>query len=728
MKPIIRNLILFERNLGAAIDALNERANALQISEGRSQVKAIEEDYALMCQSFGRGIRDPHGDDVYTSLLKRAYRAYNTVRLASLVRNRRALSACRRVAAGFVSQPDDVRRHLEGFVQDVAMVSLLPEDGQEAARRKVYASHQRYMEQMFCCIVTDGQWTADERDAYSSLLTSPTTDQNDAMLIVSAVTLALITVFDPNKWLVLAHVYENAYTEELRQRALVGLALCMPRGEEGLFGEIADTLSRMCSDGGVRRELLELQMQMYYCARTREDSERINRDIMPTLIKNNGMRLANGRVVETDDSSLADILGDGESDRRMDELEQKMGQIMDMQRQGADVYFGGFARMKRFSFFYQISNWFAPYYAEHPDVVSAVRPEMAGAVEHMVEGGPFCASDKYSFVFALAAVYSQLPESVREMVSSGHIGTVGGTQDVHGAGTAYMRRMYLQDLYRFFALYPDRADFASPFDLGAADGGADGAVPPLLFVAGTALCPLLGGECADMARFLLRRGEYALAAAVAGCEPCRTDSGAMMVRAHSLLKLKRYDEALALFKLILEADADNTVAVKGLADALFMLRRYADAADAYGRLVKAQPDNVTYAMYHGLALVNSGCQADGMAVLYRLDYEHEGDSNIRRALAWGCLMDGKASEADRLYGLIDQAGGACESDLLNRGYAKWIAGDISGAAAMFVSYLAASPRGEGHSLAEEFAADAPMLAANKIPLYERMAMMALVKG
>lgn len=39
--------------------------------------------------------------------------------------------------------------------------------------------------------------------------------------------------------------------------------------------------------------------------------------------------------------------------------------MVNMQRQGADVYFDGFSKMKTFDFFNVASNWFLPYYGSH---------------------------------------------------------------------------------------------------------------------------------------------------------------------------------------------------------------------------------------------------------------------------------------------------------------------------------------------------------------------------
>ena len=54
---------------------------------------------------------------------------------------------------------------------------------------------------------------------YTDLLTSPTIDASDQMLIVSAITLSAMTIYDVKKFSTLVNVYRHAQEEKVRQRA-----------------------------------------------------------------------------------------------------------------------------------------------------------------------------------------------------------------------------------------------------------------------------------------------------------------------------------------------------------------------------------------------------------------------------------------------------------------------------------------------------------------------------
>ena len=385
MASTINDTILVERNVPCALRMLRQRMADLTIAEGEEELERLESEYRLMADCFLRDMCDPKAADIYAGMLKRTYRLYNTVRLASVMRKRRTLVQAQNIAANRRIRKESVLAELESFVQDVAMSSLQMDGGLNQTLARLYATHQRYMEGLFNSLLVSGQWTEETAGSYRSLLLSPIVDHTDAQLIVSALTMALLVVFDVEKWLTLVAVYEQSDDVALRQRAIVGLALTMPdEGVVSLFPNVGEALHRLSSTEQVRRELMEVQVQLLYCERTETDSREIQTNIIPTFVKNS--RLKNWRM-ESDsceDSSLDEILGNEDADSNMAEIEDKMNRMMEMQRKGSDIYFGGFSHMKRFTFFSEISNWFTPFYAEHPDVANALKGDNAAAIKNMV--------------------------------------------------------------------------------------------------------------------------------------------------------------------------------------------------------------------------------------------------------------------------------------------------------------------------------------------------------
>lgn len=723
MKMTIRDAILKKHSVGKALGMLRCRMEELGLNEEFDTLSALEEDYKLMCGCFARGLYDPEGESVYGDLLRRTYRLYNNVRLASIVKKRQSYIRSKNISEWFAKQEKGVKDSLESFVQETALASLLPQKEHLNTVRRINAVHQRYMDGLFNYIVVSMQWSGETKTSYCSLLTSPTVDQNDALLIVSAITLALLTVFDINKWLTLSYVYRSGCYVALRQRALVGMMMSLPNEEATLFPEINAVINDLCTSDEVRGELLELQMQLFHCMGTAADNAEIQRDIMPTLIENNNLRITRTGIVEKDDS-VDDILDAGKVDRNVEEVEKKMKKMLDMQKTGSDIYFGGFSQMKRFYFFQQLSNWFAPFSLDNPDVVNAAGDVGLDLLRKALGHNPFCDSDCYSFALALAKIAGRLPDNIKEMMSNGY----GGMTDevANRRSPAYIRRMYLQDLYRFFMLYQNCGDFINPFSLQ--DEAIDGM--NILFLGKRQFDGLMEKESVEMAMFLFKHHYYG---AVIGYLENRNRTFTLtederVVLGLSYMRLGKYVEAHNVFeKLSKEEPTKKTL--KGLADSLFLLRRFAEAAEVYGKVVAKYGDTKTCVIYKSIAQINSGQIKEGMAELFHLDYEDGNDVNVKRAIAWGYLMSAKPMEAERVYAALESETNE-NSDILNFGYARWINGNVQGAIILFTKYISVvsnDASGCKHCIKDDFDADADMLQINGVKPYQKQMMIDMLE-
>ena len=114
---------------------------------------------------------------------------------------------------------------------------------------------------------------------------------------------------------------------------------------------------------------------------------------------------------------------------------------------------------------------------------------------------------------------------------------------------------------------------------------------------------------------------------------------------------------------------------------------------------------------------------EGMAVIFRLDYEHPEDNNVRRALAWGQLLKGDAKKAGEIYDALIEGGRCIRADFLNSAYAGWFCGDISSAADRLRRYVYYNNENMGY---EEFesalAEDSTLLDSYGITATERKIM------
>ena len=474
-------------------------------------------------------------------------------------------------------------------------------------------------------------------------------------------------------------IYEQAQSEKLRQRALVGWAFCLDKDALTSLQPIDNKLTDMLLHQQVRDDLLELQIQIVYCQNAERDEERIRKEVMPTLMSNQSYEITKFGIKEKDDDTLEDILNPDNEERKMEELESGIQKIIDMQRQGADIYFGGFSKMKRFGFFYTFANWFMPFYAEHPQL-QHLSADFLGStyMQKMFEQGPFCDSDKYSFVLGLSSVFDQLPENIREMLKNGEA-TLGivGTDTKQKMTPAYYRRLYLQDLYRFFKINNYQRAFYNPFE--EREGH--------MLLANEIYRSALHDQALRMVRFLYQRQMYKEAKALLMPYYDGSNVGDISLRALLAMKQGEYVIAEGLYQKAYEKEPSNEHLLKGYAMSAFYSGDFDDAAQLFEQLLESQPDSRKYKLNLAISYINNGKVDEGVKLLYELNYKFPADVNIKRALAWGFLYTGQLEKAVKLYAEIIADESASAVDYLNAGYSLWFDKRVGEAAERFADYL-----------------------------------------
>lgn len=153
----------------------------------------------------------------------------------------------------------------------------------------------------------------------------------------------------------------------------MGWVLVLNDDWQRVYPEQRQIVAKMLHSEAVCKELTELQIQLIYSQNAENDTKTIQKEIMPDLLKNNQFRVTRNGLEEVEEDALEDVLHPEVSEQRMEKLEASFQRMVDMQKQGADIYFGGFSQMKRYPFFYDTSNWLVPFYLQHPDIAQFVK-------------------------------------------------------------------------------------------------------------------------------------------------------------------------------------------------------------------------------------------------------------------------------------------------------------------------------------------------------------------
>ena len=649
-----------ETNINSALELLSTRQldkaiKVLQpIYDGKpslvdyNEYMAIVNDYHLMCEYMLRGVKDPAREKLYVSLMERLYRVSANLLLSWRCKNKPTFIDAFSTSDHLNLSHNFVRTVLESFVSDVAMLSLASGNERNAKETELYRRHQTFVERLFCALLVSSQWSESDATFYISLLTSPTIDASDQMLIVSAITLSTMSIYDVKKFYTLVEVYRHAHDTKVRQRSLVGCVLSLTDNQ--LFKKEQRTLvNSFITTKEAKRELLNLQKQMFNCMEADRDNDKIQRDIMPNIIKNSDLHFDRFGISEKESNPLENILHPDADEQKMEKMEESIQKMMKMQQQGSDIYFGGFSKMKRFPFFDHIANWFMP----------DMQP---------IDYSP-----------------------------------------------AFVRRMYIQDLYRFFEVkMAFNKDIPNPFK-------ADRDYKAFFMLHDLFVKDFYVDAKESLAMFLYKHKREADIEKLTGTY--QSDSAMYrMFRGIEAVRKGNEGEALEHFAVAVGLEPDNVLLLRTVGAVVLRRRGYGIAIICYNKLCELLPDVKAYAINQCLCLAATGDTKTAVNKAYELNLNNESDNQVKRLLAWVLICNGNAEKALNIYDEL-MATDKQPDDALNIAYAQWINGNPGEAKNSFTEWLINHP---GANLEHEFKNDDYVFNLNGITDVDRALMLSAI--
>lgn len=691
---------------------------------GYDDYQLVVDNYQRMVEYMMKGFQDPEREKLYRQLLCRIYRIIENLDISWRCKNQNIYVEAFQKTNHLNMSHVFIQDVLERFVSDVAMLSLEPEETSQTHSDELYQRHAAFTDRLFNALFISLQWNSADEQFYTKLLLSPTVDIIDQQLMVSAISLACMNMFDIHKLNVLAAVCQQAEDVKLRQRALVGLMFSM--NDHPLFAEEQQAIINQLTDNGENqdaiRELQKLQIQVFYCMNAEEDNRKIQNDIMPSIMKNNNFTITRHGIEEKEDDPMEDILNPDAADKAMEELEESIQQMVKMQQNGSDVFFGGFKQMKRYPFFDDFSNWFCPFYSKHPRLQNIrERIKLEAFLNKFNQNNPFCDSDKYSFVYAFSSIVDQLPEGIRETFYTG--GDMGEEMfNTSNLKPTYVRHRYLQDLYRFFRIYKYRNELENPF--GKEDEATSNVSAFFLTL------PVFDDDKFhalknNLGTFFYKQKRYEELRLLLSTYNDEENTNYLFLKASSDIKSGLYEKAADVLEQIL-SKGDDTGALKSYARVSMLLERYQQAADSYRKLQLLIPDQKNYLLNEALALLQLGQKQEAVEKVYQCDFQYPNDESVQRVLAWVLLNSGKVEQAVDIYHRLLEQDPIYE-DYVNAAYGVWILGDVSTAVSYFQQSLNLLSEGKNaSSLKQEINKDRQLLMDHGIAPIDLHIMLGLI--
>lgn len=641
MKNIMHDVfsLFCQKNPDKIIVAVRDVLKENQLVINTEDLSRVEQDYHLMLNAMRQGYIDPKRNKIFNNIIDRLYIFIMNVNIDNEVKNMPDFDRCAQYAVKYNHDYDTIRNRMEGFVTDVAMLSLYNETIIGGKGSVIYKKHGDYMSSLFCYILTSHLWRDNDKQFFTSLLLSKTIETSDALLLLGAITLANFFFYDIRKFKTLMEVYRQTTDVFMRQRALVGWALTADDNQ--IYKEQEEILEAACKEKIIQDELLSLQKQILYCCDSENVKDEVQRDIVSPLMKYGNIDTYKfGKLTEKDHDTIEDIINPSADDERNEKIEESIQRFNQMQQEGKDVFYAGFSAMKTFSFFQNLSNWLLPFDENHPDL-NKLRKVLGNnlLIKNVKDNTPFCDSDKYSFVLALSVTIERLPAEVLEMLN--YESAFSMPENVSIDDETFVRRRYLQDLYRLFTLHYERlGDYINPFDNSSC-----------LFLAKscykeTDIC----NRYPDLCLYFHKKGfTDAFDRMVNECMDFMDidDAKSLFVQGVYLYDIEgEMYQSLYLFERLHELKPESMWVKLYLANIRCSLGDLEEAEDLYRELHELYPENRNFAFRYAQILVDLREYDDALNILYRLDYEAE-ESKVKDEMANVFLEIGKLEQAEK---------------------------------------------------------------------------------
>ena len=501
---------------------------------------------------------------------------------------------------------------------------------------------------------TSEVWRNTDVEQANRILFSDSIKSGDKALFISATTLSLLEFIDTSKLLFLLDSY-LVEDELVSQRALVGFLLVFYLHFDKIkeSQDLRDRLNIYRDDASFVHDVYSTMMQLQMSCTTDSVASRMRNDIMPALMKG----VMDRKLVKKKDLDPDDFVKNGENPEWMsdEKMNKKMHEMAELQLDGADIYFASFSTLKGYTFFQQMPHWFYPFSLDDihaPELKSFSSGSMNKIVRLILNGSPFCNSDKYSLCFTFSQLGGMAESAVEAQINAQipdgmDMDELADNAELQKPKKADIRRQYVFDLYRFYHLYPYRQQFTNPFALMKEH--------PVTPFSNEWLKELLTGDKEEMAQyadFLMRKEFYASAldlfTLIADNEfdPDLASIWQKIGFCHQ--KLDHTEEAIHAYTVANSIKPNSKWTLCHLASLCYSSGRTEEAVRYYQELLELSPDNLKYLMNSAKSLMKSLQFDRAEPQLYKAFYLDEESLQVKSLLAWCLLVNGKKEEAVKL--------------------------------------------------------------------------------
>lgn len=653
--------LLIESRLKEALHLLEEQINEISDWSVSSGFEEVNIAYSYMLQYFGQGVKDNQRESLYRSLIGKTILLSDDALRVALINNSQSI---------FYRQ---LRKEAYGDIEKYRMIL------ESNTEKPNIVLHEQAITNLFSYIWTSGLWQSKDVEEVSFFLESPLVNEQDAALITSAITMSLLQRFDPKKFMILGIASRNI-SNDVSVRALTGILISGMKYDAIIpyFSEISGQLKILSEVPEIVERIRTIQIALLMCRETQKIDKKMREEIIPTMLHN--PKLGNMMI---EDMERDDQNPDWEQWNNND-FKDKIIEMTELQMEGADVYMSTFSSLKGYPFFREVSNWLRPFSYDQPDVAKSIRSiKIADSpiVKAIFNSDVFCNSDKYSFCLT----FSQIPEEQRNMILNQlEAQNDSNSEDIITPSLSVSKRIetlskqYVQDLYRFFKLFTNSAEFYDPFS------------KDLNMLNCISLSPLLNNNFTKrtIAEFLLKKEYFAEAAEIFNSiekEEKNKDVDYQFYQkmGYAFQRSHKYSKALDCYCRADIMQPDNLWTMRHSAQCYRILGNPQKALDTLNHAELFDSENLSLQIQIGECLVDLKQYKEALSRFFKVEFLKPNMVKAWRAIAWCAFLSNKIEQATKYYDRLVSQSKPLAQDFLNAGHVAWTQGNINKAASMY---------------------------------------------
>ena len=677
---------LESRELKEAFDHLQGLIAGTQEYVFQDRMESLQDTYKYMLQYRVQGVEDPMQEEIYKQVISSLYELADEVRQKALLKD----SPLSYYSRKRILQQTGEEVTFSSLYNVISGISVAESEGE--IKREARQCMEDSASTLFYKIWTSFPLTTEEVVGIRRFMDSADIFPDTKCLVVSGLTLALQNAFDREKLELLFDAASGTEEMEVRVRALVGilLTLYIYRKRIWLYDFIGNRLYALAETSpSLEKTLRAIGMRFIISRETEKITHRLQNEIIPEMMK---LSSKIGRKINLSDEFSLEHFEEGVNPEWQEKifsdskLEKLMSEYGELQFEGADVLHSTFIHLKNYPFFREMSNWFLPFNRKHSMLSKLQERGNAGIsslLDTIASSSFMCNSDTYSFYFSI----ENLPDSARSVIV--------GQMDAESAELMRQSKAelqdgrskedvaigkYVQDLYRFYKLFPGHLDFTDIFTL------------PLDFHNLDILKPFMSGEeCLRPIAELYLRKNYFGDALLVFSRLLETNPGNELLYQKIGYCKQMSNDLQGALDAYLHADLLNPGGkwlTKRIAACYKSLKQPAEALKYYQRYELLSPEDLSVQISIGHCFLELKEYREALKCYFKVDYLDTSDQHKAwRPIAWCSFLIGKYEQARNYYQKIEENFPEVQ-DYLNAGHVEWAMNNAKGALSYYKKSVA----------------------------------------